>query len=572
MHLLHRFFGMCFVTSLVVNVEGFAGTSRSETAKALAMATYHTAQAHVSGQSCTTYTFDATGSYDPDRQDLEYLWNFGDGTSSTEPVVTHEFKEAGEYTVTLTVVDNSGLECDTAITSKVVTVNTPPQARFSAPPVACLDEEIIFDASASDDNTPEVLTYYWDFGDGTRAEGKRVSKKFSKAGTYRVILQVDDHSGTACHLARAEQVITVNTPPQADAGRDVNICLEGFNDAFDIVLDASGSADADNDTLTYYWDFGDGQSMEGERIRHTYREAGVYEAELTVKDSSGSECDIDRDRIRLNLNRRPVAEAGDNRAVCTGNAVYFRAGGPLKDKDLAYQWDFGDGIKAQGRKVQHTYKDAGQYKVVLTVDDGKGTPCSLSKDFCQVNVNTPPEAKVQDVAVHCAGSPVLFDASASSDPDGDRLSYTWDFGDGTVVEAGVRTSHIYTKAGLYTVSLMVDDGKAGKCSTGRDVTVCKINTPPVADAGPNLVCCEGKAVRFDGSRSYDPDGDELTYYWDFGDGESASGPKVEHTYKKRGTYKVVLKVDDASGAPCSSASAGFTAVVKAMPVPVIKVR
>lgn len=521
---------------------------------------------------CNVYTFDATGSYDPDRHSLEYLWNFGDGESSAEPVVTHEFKQAGEYTVTLTVVDNSGLECDTAITSQTIVVNTPPQARFSAPKSVCIGEEVVFDASESTDNTPETLTYKWNFGDATDARGKRVSKKFTKAGKYTVVLEVDDNSDTACHLDRAEQTLIVNTPPRAVAGKDIDICLENSKDTFNIVFDASGSADTDNDTLSYNWDFGDGQSKDGKRISHTYTESGTYQVVLTVKDSSGSSCDTDTDTLKVSLNRRPGAEAGEDKTVCVAESVSFEGRAGSSQEGLSYQWDFGDGTTAQGKEAQHSYKAGGQYKVTLVVDDGKGIPCSRSMDFCQVSVNTPPHAKIQDVAARCVGSRVVFDASASNDLDGDPLSYTWDFGDGTIENAGARAEHTYTKGGLYTVSVTVDDAKAGKCSSSRDVTVCKINTPPVADAGPNLVCCEGKAVRFDGSRSYDPDKDELSYHWDFGDGEEAEGVSVEHTYKKRGIYSVVLTVDDASGTPCSSAQAGFKAVVNAMPVAVIKVR
>ena len=99
-----------------------------------------------------------------------------------------------------------------------------------------------------------------------------------------------------------------------------------------------------------------------------------------------------------------------------------------------------------------------------------------------------------------------------------------------------------------------------------------MNTPPVADAGENLVCCQGATNRFDGSASSDADGDKLTYSWDFGDGSGAEGASVSHVYRERGNYDVLLTVDDQSGTACSTSRSGFSANVNTKPVPIIKVR
>src|SRR4030042_7390 len=112
-------------------------------------------QPEQSGNNCNSFTFDASGSYDPDQQGLSFLWNFGDGTSSNEPVVTHTFEKAGQYTVTLTVVDSSGVECDTAITSQVVKANAAPDAVFKASESGCVGQAVSFDASPTVDDTPQ---------------------------------------------------------------------------------------------------------------------------------------------------------------------------------------------------------------------------------------------------------------------------------------------------------------------------------------------------------------------------------------------------------------------------------
>ena len=79
-------------------------------------------------------------------------------------------------------------------------------------------------------------------------------------------------------------------------------------------------------------------------------------------------------------------------------------------------------------------------------------------------------------------------------------------------------------------------------------------------------------VNFDASASSDPDGDELTYKWDFGDGTQANGAEVSHIYKEGGRYKVILTVQDNSGALCNKSSDSLKVTVNAPPVPVIKVK
>ena len=108
---------------------------------------------------CDEFTFDATSSFDPDNQALTYHWDFGDGTVSDEPVVTHRFEQGGDYNVILSVQDTSGLECDTSVASQVVSVNTPPVAALTGPGKACTNQVVTFDASGTTDKTPgQILT------------------------------------------------------------------------------------------------------------------------------------------------------------------------------------------------------------------------------------------------------------------------------------------------------------------------------------------------------------------------------------------------------------------------------
>ncbi len=524
--------------------------------------------------ACNRFVFDATQSYDDNNDKLTYLWEFGDGATSDQATVTHVYDKGGAYKVTLKVTDNSGLECNTAITTQQVDVNTPPKAAFAGPKISCVGNELVFDASATQDDQPANLSYTWTFGDGTQATGASVKKTFDKGGVYDVTLLVDDNSGTACSRDVIKEVVRVNTPPVADAGKDITLNLKSPQEAYKVAFDGSKSHDADKNSLSYSWDFGDGERGEGARVDHVYKTGGAYQAKLFVNDNTGAGCDTSAASVNINLNKAPVADAGKPQYACQGQTVAFDGSKSFGEEgeNLSYSWNFGDGKTASGARVEHTYEKGGNYQVGLVVDDGKNTGVSKSASMTAVTINSRPSAVLSGVEKACVSDALVFDASQSSDPDGDSLKYTWDFGDGTVMEGKSKASYQYRKGGTYRVTVSVDDGKGGECSKSSDAVTVKINTPPQANAGPNLTCCQEQSSAFDGSASTDPDGDTLSYHWEFGDGNTSKDAQTRHAYAKSGFYKVMLSVDDNSGTVCSQSASSFTAQVNAKPVPVIQVK
>ena len=518
---------------------------------------------------CNEFTFDATKSFDPDNQALTFLWDFGDGTTSTDPIVTHTFPSGGMYNVMLTVSDNSGLECHHSVAAQPVDVNSPPVASLYAPDIACTDQTVVFDASGTTDNTIGQVTYSWNFGDGTTAEGQSITKTFTKGGTYNVQLMVDDNAGTTCSHDGTSKTIKINTPPVANAGEDIDLCLPA-NASYDVSFSGAGSTDADGDELTYSWDFGDGTTGDGANASHLYSMSGQYTVKLVVNDNSGSPCSISTDDLLVNLNKNPIAVAGDNQSICTGNeAIFDGTGSSFEPGDsISYNWDFGDGSTGQGPTVSHVYVQGGNYKVTLTVDDGKGTRCSVSADSLNVSVNSLPSAIISAIDTACTGETLTFDASGSSDADGDALTYSWDFGDGTTGD-GATVSHAYNQGGNYPVLLTVSDGKGTQCSTVTYNVVASVNAPPAIIVAPIDVVCTGDTVMFDASGTSDADGDTLTYSWDFGDGTTGDGATVSHAYSQGGNYSAVLTVDDGKGTRCSVGSRRIPVSVNTIPSAII---
>ncbi len=167
------------------------------------------------GQAPLTVQFDATRSMDPAGPLTDHLWDFGDGSPvASGPVVSHTYRRAGEYLVTLVVVGPSGTGRATTL---IRVLNNPPSASFSVWPTDPWTEEpVSFDASASTDPDGDPLTYLWDFGDGGSAEGKVVQHTYAKAGEYVVILTVSDPSGEE---ARSTKLLKVEECGTGGCGR-----------------------------------------------------------------------------------------------------------------------------------------------------------------------------------------------------------------------------------------------------------------------------------------------------------------------------------------------------------------
>ncbi len=151
-----------------------------------------------------------------------------------------------------------------------------------------------------------------------------------------------------------------------------------------------------------------------------------------------------------------------------------------------------------------------------------------------------------DPAAPETGQVISFDATASTDPEGQPLTYAWDYGDGSSGSEAQGT-YSYAAAGDYTVSLTVSDG-VWLVTSEQVVTVSPPNVPPEAcftvdPAAPSA----GDPVTFDAACSSDPEDQPLTFFWDFGDGsseEQTTALSVSHTYAAQGSYAVELMVSD----------------------------
>ena len=293
---------------------------------------------------------------------------------------------------------------------------------------------------------------------------------------------------------------------------------------------------------------------------------GANTIDLTATDAAGNAVQAPL-AIVFNPNTAPVARAGGPYAAETGAAIRFdgSASSDPEEQALTYTWTFGDGQTATGATPSHTYQDPGTYSVELTVRDTEGATNTASATATVTRANRPPVADAGGPYSGDAAQTITFSGAASSDPDGDALTYSWTFGDGTSgTGAVVRRS--YSTPGSYTATLTVADARGATAAAPAAVTVRPINQRPTAVVGGPYSGEAGVAVAFSGAGSTDPDNDPLTYAWSFGDGGTSTGATPSHSFAAPGTYTVTLTVSDGRGGTHSASAQAAIAAANQPPV------
>jgi PKD repeat protein len=164
----------------------------------------------------------------------------------------------------------------------------------------------------------------------------------------------------------------------------------------------------------------------------------------------------------------------------------FDAGGSVDQlaAALSYNWDFGDGATATGKKVKHKYKALGVHEVSLRVGDEQGGS-SVATRSVEISKNSPPIPiiKIRPGAEGSTNTNFILDGRDSRDPDGRITDYIWDFGDSSRKKRGPEVEHQFGKAGQFEVSLTVVDNKGQLATDSREVKVEKSTSQTCAGNG-----------------------------------------------------------------------------------------
>ncbi|MEW6441951.1 MAG: PKD domain-containing protein [bacterium] len=503
--------------------------------------------------------FDAGGSTDEGTTGgislYEWDWD-GDGIfdeTTSSPAVEHLWVTPYSGTVILRIIDRGGLTATD--TTSVEVVPMVPVARAGGPYSGTVGLPVVLDASGSEDPDGSIVRYEWDWnGDGTSDEttfDPVIEHTWVNEYTGLVRLKVVDNDGlTGFGAAYAELVARL---PVAEAGGPYAGVIGS-----PVLFDASGSHDPDGEIVRYEWDWdGDGvfdDQSASPAAQHTWNAEFTGTVTLRVWDDE-DQTGTDTAAVDVGFGE-PVAEAGGPYQGVAGLPILFDAGGShdIDGEIVWYEWDWdNDGNyddAGSSPSIEHTWDNEFSGTVTLRVRD--------DRDLTGIDTASVFVASGQLVAeaggpyLGVAALPILFDASASYDPNGQIVWYEWDWDDdGYPDDAGSSPviEHTWDDAFVGTVTLQVwdDDGNAAIDTASVDVNYGE----PVAEAGGPYFGSPGAPVIFDASASHDRNGQIQWYEWDWdNDGYYDDGsevPFMEHTWDTEFVGAVTLQVWDDEG-------------------------
>ena len=452
---------------------------------------------------------------------LSFLWNFGDGNTSTQFEPSHTYASPGSYITTLLVTSNDGC---TRISEERVDIYADPIPVFFVED-NCLLNSVVFSNLTNTEG--DTYTYAWDFGDPSVttdvSTDENPSYTYSTAGIYTVRLTATTSNGC---VAFYEGDVEIWDHPEANFDiPNVAFAVSDGCEGVVVELPNTSTIVAGQSIVSYEWDFGDGSGSTLETGSHAYDAPGVYDVSLTAISANGCE---DRITQQVTITGKPVPNFSFG-GTCDGNVVEFINESTVSEGNLTYIWDFGDGSATSSEiDPMHEYATQGTYTVSLEARNNVGG-CftTITKE---VEIFQQLTSSFEFVPV-CFGDEVTFNNTSI----GTGVEFLWNFGDGNT-STFFEPSHLYESPGSYIVNLLVTSSDGCSRTSERRVDIYENPTPVFFFDNS----CEGDEVLF--TNLTDESIGALSYQWDFGDGNNSTEKEPIHSYEVFGTYTVSLTV------------------------------
>jgi len=458
-----------------------------------------------------------------------YLWDFGDGTTSTASAPgPHTYPSTGTYVITLTAYNNQGCS---STASRTVHVYAVPAPAIGAQNVCEGVQALFTDLTVTAPGNP-VQAWAWDLGDGTTTNAQSPAHLYAAGGTYTVTLTVTTPycSGTGA------STITVEAKPHAAMSPAPATGCAPLGVAF-----TNSSTGAAN----YTWTFGDGGGSNTLAPSHTYLNPGTsdstYTATLVASTAFGCS-----DTARSVITVAPTVLAlftHDAQPGCAPLHVNFTN---ASTGGTGYQWDFGDGTTSTLANPSHTYINlTGLLQVMhvsLTVSNWAG--CS---NTMQQNILVYPSphftfnAQPQD---GCTPLTVSFPSVIGA------ITYQWDFGDGSY-GTGPTPQHVYINNTDSTVHFLVKmtGTNAFGCTDSTSGTIAVFPAPVAQFSVSGTSGCHPLSAQLTNTSS-----GATSFHWSYGDGLSSDTLIAQHGhawYNPSGpgakAYGITLTATSAAG-------------------------
>lgn len=485
-------------------------------------------------------TLDGSASYDPEGEALSYVWTPTNGTVlslDNSTIVRPSFTapaEPGALYFDLVVSDGESQSSASRVVINVNGVNNPPVANAGENISSIGNRQISLDGSASNDPEGDDLSFRWQQVAGTDVvldSDSVASPSFIAPNTneeLRFSLVVNDGEFDSSTDFVSVTLAAENQLPIARAGDDLTI--EGGEL---VVVDGSMSSDPEGQALSYSWRQVSGQYVlalgdtTSQQLSITLPdEGGTYVLGLTVNDGQDDSLEDLIQLLVTSRNNLPIADAGDDLSVAGGTSVSLdgSASSDADGDELSFTWQQVEGpsvslTNSSTAAPSFSAPEAGAtLRFQLLVNDGVSTSLPDEVSITVSPLNHAPLANAGDNQTVDGGELVILDASASSDVDGDALSFAWTVLNNANITLSatdvVQPQFVAPEAGGdFEFSLVVSDGELFSSEDRVLISVNALNQAPVANAGEDHSVGGNEVVQLSAINSADPDGDALSYLW-----------------------------------------------------------
>ncbi|MBI9040706.1 PKD-like domain-containing protein, partial [Lutibacter sp.] len=472
---------------------------------------------------------------------VSWVWDFGNGNTSTSQNPSNAYTSPGDYNVTLTTTFSDG--CVLSTTKPITIIGATPSFTYTATNACAPDYTINFTNTSTVSGTT-ITGYAWDFNNDSITDStiETPSYNFGAAGFFPVSLEVTTADGCTNTLNSSVSI----TPTVVDFSAVNTTGCATLATSFSTIYN-----NASDPITSYSWDFGDGNSSNLPAPTHNYTVAGDYTVTLNVTTTNGCTLTSTKPAYVLVGDKQPITFVSDLPNYCfENNSVELTA--TITNLTTEVLWDYGDGdtsteyvTNATVNSVSHSYSDPGVYNIsATTIYNG----CESDAYQITVTILEPRAIFVADSYSECSVPTNTITFTNNSIIDNITPVYAWDFGDGTT-SALKNPTHIYAATGDYTVTLTVTDSGSAACSDTTTSTIYVTTFDPVFTVSDTNPICAGSTFTFTNQLATNSSANfsAASYAWDFGDGGTSTAANPTYTYPTPGIYTASLTVTEEHG-------------------------
>lgn len=475
----------------------------------------------------------------------DWLWDFGDGNTSTAQNPNHLYLDVGSFTVTLQITDSTG--CVGSLTKPLYISSTGPTPSFTNPANRCINSPVNFN-STSISLGGTITNWLWNFGDGSTSTLENPIHEYSSQGNYDVSLYILDNNGCDSTLMQLNTINVDSLTIDFTADSSLGTCPP-FIVNFEQLVSPNPTS--------WEWDFGNGTGSTVPNPTLVYNTVGNFDVQLIASNASGCrDTLIKHNFITTNGPIGILSNTPDS--GCIDLDVDFTV---VSNNSVSQIWDFGDGLVVSNNllNISHTYTAINTFYPVVILEDAGG--CQIPYNFDSIQTGNIDAAIYIDDNYVCTPDIINFADSTNSSPS--VISWDWNFGDGSTSNVE-NPAHNYTSAGTFDISLIADNGLCKDTVEVLQQVVSDSSTIANFSITPPAIVCPPTIVQFTNNSS--ADSLITNWNWDFGNGiTDATQNPTNIPFDSSGVYLITLEITTIQG--CTSQ---YTDSVIINPIPTFR--